>query len=874
MKTKFLCIASLFLLNGCATPFAQSTSYNREEVDASGTIILSSAKVYSREALIDERRKDLAWIDGLISKSGEAVFAPTLARETEQSTSFGAALGINVDPLAGDAVRSAQQRAALEQQNALTSLMIKRDQLLKDREIFTAGLSEQTDPANTGINLLGEGGETSLPSAPTSTEQFDQAIAQLDKAIQIKMAEAGALPAMLDYKTNPIDDFRDRLAYRGILKAARNAAALDDLHDLNGARLLRLNFQATVIPQERFISHLGAIELRVLNPQDSELNSLVSRWIVYLNTEKSYRQNGGIDQSFSTDGIVTRLSLNPMLTRQKIADREFILPQRITTDPFFAQFIRLSQFPPAYLNATAEAARRSFTGDPGQARLALDRICIADPSVSDFTLLYEAGRFSIDYPEIASLIQQVVDSKSNIYANIIPSREFYFSVVQSAQFLGSQNCVDQIIAGNLYADALKPLVDEMKKQPVQIYDIGPKEQVQQVSSTARSANSLALAASIAASDPSSGVSGNAALRFARTAAGRAATIERVPTVVGYALDRSVIAEATKDGSRVPKYEGVDTKDQGEVFGWVIGPQAIVNPKGKIELEQAVRTYDLTADISIPGWWSDLNFEVRTSWAPNSTSLSSGQLTGGPRKTRRTIAIPAGRAAENFQGLSQFFANVKTIDIDETALNITDGAINSCTETTFLISGQEGLWRVSKAMILGQIVDGTAIQPAPDMRGIMVTIPKLPASPALRELKSAELILFTPDQSVTVPTQLAVIPTPFGKACTAEADGTATVANDPDAPSIKKVDNGDPHKRNIPARLEFSLVGEKMGSLTKATLGGVAGTLSVAKDGKSAKVNFTKEQSEGIASGRDIKLIVSTDKKDVGTYSVEITRSGS
>jgi hypothetical protein len=33
-----------------------------------------------------------------------------------------------------------------------------------------------------------------------------------------------------------------------MLKAARNAASLDELHDWHGSALLRLNFQATVIP--------------------------------------------------------------------------------------------------------------------------------------------------------------------------------------------------------------------------------------------------------------------------------------------------------------------------------------------------------------------------------------------------------------------------------------------------------------------------------------------------------------------------------------------------------------------------------------------------------------------------------------------------
>ena len=103
---------------------------------------------------------------------------------------------------------------------------------------------------------------------------------------------------------NPIDQFRDRDSYRAMLKAARNAAALDDLHDDRGAALIRLNFQATVLPDRRRPRAAGMVRASITGPlwDAAQIASTYKMWLDYL--------NDGLNTVTTSSGVVTDISAN------------------------------------------------------------------------------------------------------------------------------------------------------------------------------------------------------------------------------------------------------------------------------------------------------------------------------------------------------------------------------------------------------------------------------------------------------------------------------------------------------------------------------------------------------------------------------------
>src|SRR4051812_37964956 len=84
-------------LSGCATPFAQDSGMDWTPRYGAGTITLSDPKMYRREALINERNEEVAWLDHQLDISKTMEFKPEVVRELETISAFSAALGLSFD---------------------------------------------------------------------------------------------------------------------------------------------------------------------------------------------------------------------------------------------------------------------------------------------------------------------------------------------------------------------------------------------------------------------------------------------------------------------------------------------------------------------------------------------------------------------------------------------------------------------------------------------------------------------------------------------------------------------------------------------------------------------------------------------------------
>lgn len=362
-----------------------------------------------------------------------------------------------------------------------------------------------------------------------------------------------------------------------------------------------------------------------------------------------------------------------------------------------------------------------------------------------------------------------------------------------------------------------PAIADIDK--VRIYEIGPREHTQQISTVARSANSLALAASIAASDPGSGIGAEAAGNYSRQAIGRAAALERVPSVVGY-------SQAGKSS-----------------FGWVIGPQAVLDPKGHIDMAQRLKTYDLSVELSVPGWWPDFGLRVTTMWGPSPRLLTTAKLSG--ENSLREFFVPLVRySVDDFNSLTQYMLGMP--DISVTIENIEGGPVNDCTKSNLLIRGKN-VWRTEKVFLLGQLLETDAISILPDMNGILLSVP--PISPPANGKFSENLRILTPFESVGKSFDemgIAYVNETLGTPC-------APVKPETEVPSdLVTISAFSPQKIIVPSTFDLIVTGTNLTKIKEVRFYGQKGNIK-SNDGKSLTISFDNNLTSSIPTSDSIEL---------------------
>lgn len=939
-RLRLAVLLSLAGLSGCASPFAQSTGIDWSAKPRPGTITVSDPKEYRREALINERIGEVAWLDTLIDQSKTIEFKPEVAREVEQISSFAAALGISFDPAGAVNYRRSNETGAIQQQIDVVQMQLKLDQLKRDAELVRSKFADQTDPANANISTLGTAGSTTVPAAQAAAaaDQLKAAIDRLNTGLTNRLDADGKPAALANTTANPADVFRDRVSYRDMLKTARNAASLDELHDSNGGALLRLNFHTMITPDQKAGAIPGVIQARVVpiegsGEEQNKLQQSVYRgWINYINSRINLENGDHWDP-------------NPDILQPAVTQSVDLLEFRYTT-PVAPPSPVASQAAPLAAKGKKGAAKPKTKAKPKVAAATSPAVCPGlvlsagappspgcsslffavpkfrggSPQEGAFSDIYKyIGRFKLDNPafdEIAEtttfqaardvlakrsavlvsncglpqkagdgvvnateiddlysalgearirtvgggqllevdhlartlLASKGIDAPADPHINLIVQRMRRSEVLLSnlEAYAYSRCTRDQRQAyRNATGEVFVPFAFiDMLASPgqVSIYDVGPRNLVQQVSTVARSANSLALALSVAGSAPGSGVAANAAANYSRQAMGRAATLERVPAIVGYSLRAQ------------------------QTFGWVVGPLVTIDPKGKLEMDQSLREYDLTVDLSVPSWWPAFRVETMTAWAPRARDISEGALARGAPGSetgqgRLTAPVyrrlnDADYAVMTSQLANRGVAVPKRATIAAAALR--GQSVNACLATTLNVSG-DNLWRANVALISGVRLGATAVTVAPDMSGVLVDVPALDA--VLGDVADAQLRL--------------TLLTPYGDPSTL----VDFVHKKGDCKPVKKAADGPtiatltPTVIRAPGDVKFQITGEKLDQVTAVTLNGQPGTLSPAgKGGKSLTVSFASASTDSLPVSRTVPLALFKGDDKAAEQAVEVTRT--
>jgi hypothetical protein len=936
MNQRALCAAFAMTgaLTGCASPFAQSTGIDWNGRPAPGTITVSDPKEYRREALINERIGEIAWLDQLLEQSKTIEFKPEIAREVEQIVSISAALGLSFDPASAINYRRANETGAIQQQIDVVDMRLKLDKLKRDAELVRAQFADQTAPSNANVGTLSDAGSTSVPAsqAAAAAEQLKAAIDRLNSGLTNRLDADGKSAALASTTTNanPADTFRDRVSYRDMLKTARNAASLDELHDTNGAALTRLNFHTAILPDREAARVPGVIQVRInrmpgTTAEELKFEQGVYRgWINYLNSvinvENGDRWDSNPDMlqpsvAQSVDLVEFRYAppalaapaKAPAAAQKKGGAKAkakapvaapppptcpgLILSAAAAPSPgcaslFFAvpkfkgsslqegafsdifKYVEVFKLDNAAFSEAAEivdfqAVRATIAsyhpdlvtgcGLPHAAQAGASDAAAVDKSYIRLgearlrivgggqllevnrlarTLLASKGINAPDDPHLEPIVRRIKRSEE-LLSNL---EAFAYNGCTRDQRQAYRDAVGQVFVPPGFSDMLS------NPGQVSIYEVGPRNLVQQVSTVARAANNLSLALQVAGSAPGSGVAANAAGSYSRQAMGRAAMLERVPAIVGYSLRAQ------------------------QTFGWVIGPLATIDPKGKIEMDQSLREYDLTVDLSVPSWWPSFQVETTTAWAPRPEAISEGSLapgtpgsaTGQGRKAATVYRRlnDADYAVMTGQLANRGVAVPKRATIAVAALR--GQAVNACLATTLNVSG-ENLWRANVALINGYKLGPTAISVAPDMGGVLIDVPALDS--ALGDVADAQLRL--------------TLLTPYGEPSVMvdfvhKKGDCKPAVKAADGPSISTVI---PLVIRAPGEVTFQLTGEKLDQVTSVTLNGQLGTLAPAgKGGKTLSVKFLTAATESLPASRTVPLALFKGGDKATEKTIEVTRN--
>jgi hypothetical protein len=316
---------------------------------------------------------------------------------------------------------------------------------------------------------------------------------------------------------------------------------------------------------------------------------------------------------------------------------------------------------------------------------------------------------------------------------------------------------------------------------------------------------------------------------------RASALDRVPEVIGYSVG----------GQRT--------------FGWVIGPHATTDTRGRAMVEQVTKSYDLSVDLSVPSWWSAMGLEITSVWAPSPRQLTEGSLAAvrtknNPQSVPVKVAVPLPSVHADYRLFTKFLTGdtTKLVRID----SVTGGPVTGCAPTTLYIKG-ENLWRADTVLLLGMSLGHDKFVIAPDMAGIIVTVPAVAAIPGDRAYRQ--------DGQVRVLTSVGDDQAAFvydsslsGDSCKAKA---ADAAEDTTSVTVSAAAQT---SFVIPSLVRIDVTGTSLSKVDEVRLDGRKGSITGrAGDGKSFTAEFSRDITEGIEPG-NVKLEFFTAKKSVGT----------
>lgn len=357
----------------------------------------------------------------------------------------------------------------------------------------------------------------------------------------------------------------------------------------------------------------------------------------------------------------------------------------------------------------------------------LDEFAVLDPAFKD-RLETGMSQFTRDAQTIRQLSHKFLSELRNLSeacADYLPNPDDYRRLGGGKIPLHFKNALFNKASNKFQAEGR-----------VSVYEASPVGLVQRLSSAARAAQALDLAADIAASLPTQGVGAQVGLGYSRTASGKVDALERVPLVIGFS--------EPADGN-------IDDSLAG--FGWLLGPKVVLDAeKRALKLEHNLAPYSLSADVSLPAWWPYFELNAQAAWAPNWRN-ESGNIMEADRAHLRTVRVPMRHNSGDLDALTSILAtwlNGRRIESPEITW-VEPSVVSACSKTvTFVVRGSN-IWRGTEVYFNG--IRGTDVKVLPDMAGISVDfdMSTMPYSPSAES--EPKIIIWTNNGPAVAPVKI-------------------------------------------------------------------------------------------------------------------------
>ncbi|MDE0178958.1 MAG: hypothetical protein OXP36_10205, partial [Gammaproteobacteria bacterium] len=644
-----------------------------------------------------------------------------IIRELQIVQSLSAGIELAVDPAEGANYQRALEIGEINQEVAKIQAEMRLAQARRNVEL----LRDQLEKQNTIEDIAEPIEPVTVDSdveAPESKSILELLEATKKVLTELLTAEGDVAPMDREIdNVNVIDKFNYQMACRDTIKNVINRTRLDELHDLDGNALVRLQVRATVLPgEEGYEDTLGILRMEIVPPvfdnaQSPRVVQIYRTWLGYVNRSINLPPEQDPDRTDPRIRTARRfMALSQyydlrylelpkwgetggdrpcagLQTTELSPERCWYVRVALPTGSDVSVLDRIDSDPDSLddlvrsLNGAEEGIRESGHS--------LDATCDIDSLRDD-----EAGRFAQrGYPDVKGFTtKEAVEKSIDILAlwqlsastiadsieesirhlsstegsdatNIVSEIEQYLQRTFAAGLADLGNAANGVLEAvggrssvcNLGIRVPRRFLQAIRgsTQRVAAYDVRPAERVQAVSTLARAADTVSLVGSIAGMLPGQGAGAGADIGALRSVIGRADALEMAPVVVGFAEPATV-----RESGDSQRSEGRETPPS---FGWLLGPKAVLDAEEQeLKFVHPVKPYDLYADLSLPGWWPRFGVRAFTAWAPDwAHAGNTGRtMNTSEESLDRLVEIPMVHNAGDMDGLSALLAKAADIPV--------------------------------------------------------------------------------------------------------------------------------------------------------------------------------------------------------------------
>ncbi len=657
-----------------------------------GQLYASQPQVFTRERLVEERVGEVAWLQEQLRKTDQVETGRFQGyRDLSRFVGLHQQLRVSFDPALGG--RNEIANEILESRSRTDLLRAQQDELAARQALDNARRAyDESQGIEAAAPPSGQATVTN-PTLPSASAPLGSGATSGQLPTSQKPRETQAKPGILD-------DFHDRLLYRDTVNAAIRQTSLDDTHDLGGMSLHEITMSVTVVPG-RDSRAFGQVELRLVKPDATERGPQLARLF-----------------------DAWRVALRPAMLREIHALHARLAEDRLTRpEREFVEWLRQGGLRAIVASLEGE----SEVGAAFELQ-SLAQLRKKPPLVRDFEMIALGvwHRYKSDLSGIVEITRP--DFSIGLPGTGMPEITGGLQVTEPTQQAepaqesdtkDGKGCEDEIECG---CPKLQPISAGRCKfvrnlfraeQSAKAQTVDPKEYAQNVSEVAARRDMLNLIAAVQAMLPAQGVALDSTTQYVRESQELVNAISRRPLLVGFG----------QGGSR---------------FGWVLGPRFAIDGDDAVFQHQPMR-HDVSASISIPGWWTWADLSGEASWIdrrgerrkrgclwewdaeheeckklrldvrPDNDLVQS--ITAALTKSRLRPTPPSGAAFSRKPG--------PTIELprDDSAPVL----LRAGEEQTLLVLGKN-LWRTPQVFVGSQPADRVRL--TSDMRGLVATFESL------------------------------------------------------------------------------------------------------------------------------------------------------